>query len=109
MIRPSAPKIIHGEAFDKLCEVSNRVYHVRSTNWDLCVLAFVWAYRIMCKNLTAQVLPTLKYEARVEIYMEHVNLSPRVTTPVDMTFCIDRNEKITQLCETEHIRLEEEI
>jgi len=30
--RQNAPNIIHGEAFDKMCNVLNRVHHVRRTD-----------------------------------------------------------------------------
>lgn len=108
MIQSSTPKTIHGEAFDKVCKVLNRVHHMKCTDWNLHVPAVAWAYRTMCKTLTMQALPKLKYETRVEIPTEQAKPSPHVTAPVDTMICIDRNKEITQLRETEHIRLQEE-
>jgi len=107
MIKPSAPKTIHEETFDKMCKVLNRVHHVRRTDNDLRIPTVVWVYRTICKTLTTQVLPKLKYEAGAIIVVEHMKSSPCITTLVDMTVCADRNEEITQLQEVEHIRLEE--
>lgn len=75
MIKPSPPKIIHGEAFDKVCEMLNRLHHVRCTGWDLRILAVIWDYRTMCKILTVQVLLKLEYEARNVVLVEHAKPS----------------------------------
>ena len=87
MIRPSAPNVIHGEAFDKVCKVLNTVHHVRCIDKDLHVPAILWDYRTMCKNLTAQALPTLKYEEGVIIPIGHVKASTHVATPIDTMVC----------------------
>ena len=84
MIRPSVQKIIHGKAFDKVCEVLNRVLHVRRTDWDLCIPVVVWAYRTMYRTLTVQALPKLKYEEGVVIPMEHAKPSLCIASPIDM-------------------------
>lgn len=92
MIKPRASNIIHGEAFDKVCEVLNRVHHVRCTDWDLCIPAVVWAYRIMCKTLTTQALLKLNYEAGALVSVEHAKMSPHITTPIDTMVHTNRNE-----------------
>lgn len=87
MIGPSALKIIHGEAFAKLCEVLNRVHHVRRIDWDLCVPVVVWACRTMSKTLTTQVLPKLKYEAGAIVPVEPTKTSPHIIAPIDTMVC----------------------
>lgn len=84
MIRPSTPKIICVEAFNKLCEVLNTIHHVKHTDWDLCVPAVLWTYRTMCKTLTMRALPKLKYEADAAIPMEHAKPSSCTVAPMDM-------------------------
>lgn len=98
MIQPSMPKIIHGEAFDKVCEVLNKVHHVKHTDWDLHVPAVVWAYRAMCKTLTVQAFPKLKYETEDVVPVEHAKLTLRIIVPVDMTVRTDwKSNHITTL------------
>ena len=109
MIRPSTPKIIRGEAFDKVCKFLNTFHHVRRTDWDLHVPAVLWASRTMCKTLTVQELPKLKYEAGAVIPMEHVKPSPCLIAPIDTTISAAWKERITHLQEAERIGLEEEI
>lgn len=109
MIQPSMPNIIHREDFERVCEVLKRVHHVKHTDRDLRVPMVRWAYRTMCETLTAQALLKLKYEARVVVSVEHVKTSPHITTPIDTMVPDDHNEETTQLCETEHLRLKEEI
>jgi len=95
MLRPRALKIIHGEAFDKVCKVQNMVHHVRCIDWDLHILAVLWSYMTMWKTLTTQALPKLKYEAGAIILMEHAKPSLRIATPVDTTIHEAQNEGIT--------------
>lgn len=109
MIGPSAPNIIHGEAFEKVWKVLNTVHHMRRTNLDMCVPIVLWAYRTMCKTLHAQALLKLKYEAGDVIPMEHAKPSSCIAAPVDMIVREALNKGITQSWEKEHIRLEEEI
>ena len=95
MIGPSAPNIIHREAFDKVCKVMNMVHHVRHTDLDLHVPAVLWAYRTTCKTLTAWALRKLKYEARAIIHMNHAKPSPCVASPIDTMVCEAQNEGTT--------------
>lgn len=69
----------------------------------------VWAYRTMCKTLTARALSKLNYEAGTIIAMDHVKPSPCIVAPVDMMVCEAQNEGFTQTPEIEHIRLKEEL
>lgn len=62
MVRPNMQKHINTKAFDKVREALNAVHHVKWADWDLCVLVVLWAYRIVCKTLTAQAPPRLEYE-----------------------------------------------
>jgi len=95
MIRTRTPKIIHGEAFDKVCVVLNMVHHVRRTDWDLCIPMVIWAYRTMCKCLTTQALSKQRYEVGAIVLVEHANLSLRITTTIDTMIRTDWNEEIT--------------
>lgn len=85
----------------------NMVHHMRCINWDLRVLAVLWAYRALCKTLTTQALLKLKHEAGTIIPMEHGMPSPHIAAPTDTTVHEAQNKGITQPRETEHIRLEE--
>jgi len=83
MVRPSEHKHIRTEAFDKVHKALNTVHHVKQVDWDLHVLAVLWAYRIVYKTLTTWAPPKLKYEANAVIPMEHEKPSPCIVTPVD--------------------------
>jgi len=50
----------------------------------------------MCKTLTVQALPKLKYEADVVIPMEHAKPSPRIAASIDMMVREAWNKVITQ-------------
>ena len=85
MERTSVQKVIHVEVFNEVCEALNKVYDVQRTDWDLCVLVVLWAYRTMCKKLTKQMPPRLEYGANAIIPIEYKILSPRIAVSVDMT------------------------
>lgn len=59
--------------------------------------------------MIVQALTNLKYDEVAVIPMEHVNPSLCIVALVDTTVHEAQNKGITQLRETEHIRLEEEI
>lgn len=63
MVRSSMQKHIHAEVVEKVREALNIVHQVKRADWDLCILAILWAYRTMCKILTVQAPRRLEYEA----------------------------------------------
>lgn len=67
-----------------MCEALNKIHNAKQTDWDLCILVVLWAYRTACKNLTVHALPRLEYEANIVSPIEHENPSPRMATQVDM-------------------------
>ena len=76
--RPSAQMVIHAETFNKVCEALNKVHNAQWTDWDLRVPAVLWAYRTMCKKLTAHAPSRLEYEAHVVI-RENFKNPPKFT------------------------------
>lgn len=88
------------EAFDKVCKVLNRVYNAKWIDRDLRVLAVLWAYRTMCKNLTAQAPQRLEYETNIVSPLELEKPNP---TLVGMMVCGTLEAEIQQ----GNIRLEE--
>lgn len=94
MKRPSVQKDIHAKAFNKVRKALNKVHNAKHTDWDLCLLAILWAYRTMCKNLTMQALPRLEYKANVASPIVHEKLRPCMIAPVDTMVRETLEEKI---------------
>jgi len=67
------------EAFNKVCGVLNRVHQVRQTDWDLRVPAIQWAYRDMCKNLSAEMIPKLRSKVDSIVLKER---NPHTIAPI---------------------------
>lgn len=88
------------EAFNKVCKVLNRVHRARPTDWDLRMPAVRWAYRSMCKNLSAEMI--LKSRSRVEtIILEERD--PRAIAPIVGIVREDMDGGIMQLRKGEHM------
>ena len=66
------PKIIHMEAFEKVCDILNTVHHVKCIDWDLRVPVVLWDYRTTCKKLTGQTPFPLVYGVETVMSMEYI-------------------------------------
>lgn len=95
------PKIIHREAFDKVCEVLNRVHHVRRTNWDLHVPVVLWAYKTTCNKLIGQTPFQLVYGMEAVMLMEYIVPSLRIAALIGMMYHEALEEMLAQLEELE--------
>lgn len=107
MERMSVQKVTHAEAFNKVCEVLNRVSNAQRSDWDLCVLAVLWAYKTMCKKLTKKTPFRLAYGANTIVPREYNMPSLRIPTSIDMTVHGALKEGIAQLNEEERLGPEE--
>ena len=74
------------------------------SDWDLCVLVVLWAYRKTCKKLTGQTPFRLAYRMEVVMLMEYIVPSLRIAALIGMTDHRALEERLTHLDE-----LEEEI
>lgn len=101
------PNVIYGEAFNKMCEVLNKVHQVRCTDCDPHVLVVQWSYRTICKSMTLKKIPRKWNEVRTIISKGHLKMNPHVIEPTGVTVCKAQDEEITQLWEVEHITLQE--
>jgi len=52
--RTVTQKVLHTEAFDKVCHALNKVCNAHRSDWDLRVPSLLWAYRMTCKKLMGQ-------------------------------------------------------
>ena len=102
-------QVIHREAFDRVCEVLNKVHQARRTDWDLHILAVRWAYKTMCKTPTAEMIPEGRNRVEAVIYEENAKRSPPVSAPVVVTLREDQDEEITQLHKVKHIKVQKAI
>lgn len=103
------PRTIIEEAFKRVCQVLNRVQEVKCSNWDLHVPVVQWAYRTMYKTLTAKTILRLRNSVGTIIFEGHATMNPHIIAPAGATVHEAWDEEITQLCEVEHIRLQEAI
>lgn len=76
------PQVIHREAFDKMCDMLNKVHQVRRIQWDLRIQAVRWAYGTICKTLTMKTIPSRRNEVRTVISQENVKMNPHVIAPI---------------------------
>lgn len=87
MERKSVQKVIHAEAFNKVCEALNKVYDAQRNDWDLRVPTVLWVYRKTCKKPTGQTPLRLEYGVNVVVPVESNILSLCITVPIDMMAC----------------------
>ena len=67
------------EAFNKILEHAlTKVYNINRDDWDLKILAVLWAYRTTCKKLTCHNPFRLVYSQEAIMPMEYIVPSLRV-------------------------------
>ena len=100
---PQANRIV--EAFNKVLQTTlTKVYNAQRSDWDLCVPAVLWAYRMTCKKLTRQTPFRLVYGVEIVMPMEYTVPSLCIAA---LTGMMDREaleERFTQLEELEEER-----
>eukprot|EP00253_Pinus_taeda_P007586 PITA_07586 len=93
------------EAFNKLLENAlTKVCNTQQNEWDVCVLAALWAYRTTCKNMARKTLFRLVYGVEVVMPMEYIVPSLCITTLKDMADREALEEQIAPLMELEEDR-----
>ena len=107
--RAGGQKVIHTEAFDKVCEALNKVHYAQRIDSNLRVPTVLWAYRTTCKKLTDQVPPRLDSGVSIVIPIEYKMLCPRIVAPADTIVRGALEEGIAQLNEVERLGPEKEI
>jgi len=70
--RAIVQKILCAGAFDKVCNVLNKVCNAQWSDWDLCVPTVLWAYRTTCEKLTGQTPFRLIYGVEAVMTMEYI-------------------------------------
>ena len=83
----------------------NRFYQMGQTNWDLRVPVVRWAYRAMCKNLSAEMVP----KTRSKVKAISLGNNPHAITPIIATVCKDQSKEIMQLHEENYMQIQEAI
>ena len=88
----------------KVCGALNKVYNAQRSDWDLHVLAVLWAYRTTRKKLTGQAPSRLAYGLNVVISMEYIMPSLHITSFIGMEDCEGLEDRLAQLVELEEDR-----
>ena len=86
------------EAFNKILETAlTKVCNAQQNQWDLRILAVLWAYRTMCKKLTGQPPFQLVYGMKVVMPMEYIIPSLRIIVLLGITDREVPEERLMQL------------
>jgi len=93
------------EGFNKILEIAlTKVYNAQRNDWDMGVLAVLWAYRTTSKKLTGQTPFWLVYGIEAVMSMEYIVPSLRIATLKDMADNETLEERLMQIMELEEDR-----